>query len=208
MTMRLASDIVLRHGILAVTLTPSLRAATLLERLHGGFPALLERVQAFNVTTIIEIIKTAGQAPDALLMALSDAPLRTIRDVTFGPVVQLMSALMMTDNAAGIATDNDTPAKPAASGKPVAWADLFAQLYKIATGWLGWTPATAWAATAQEITEAFDGMIERIKATSGTHSDEDEAETTHTAEQRKQNEALGLDPEFDRAGLHSLCAAL
>ena len=206
MTMRLASDIVLRHGTLAVTLTPSLRAATLLERLHGGFPALLDQVQAFNLTTIIEIIKTAGQAPDALLQALSDAPLRMIRAVTFGPIVQLMSALMMTDNAAGIFTDNDTPAKPAPSGKPVAWADLFAQLYKIATGWLGWTPATAWAATITEITDAFDGLIERIKATSGTH--EDEAETGTTPEQREQNEALGLDPEFDRAGLHALRARL
>lgn len=207
MTMRLASDIVLRHGTLAVTLTPSLRAATLLERLHGGFPALLDQVQAFNVTTIIEIIKTAGQAPDALLQALSDAPLRMIRAVTFGPIVQLMSALMMTDNAAGIITGNDTPAKPAPSGKPVAWADLFAQLYKIATGWLGWTPATAWAATITEITDAFDGLVERIKATSGNTA-EIEAETGPTPEQREQNEALGLDPEFDRAGLQALRARL
>jgi hypothetical protein len=201
MTMRLASDIVLRHGTLAVTLTPSLRAATLLERLHGGFPALLDQVQAFNLTTIIEIIKTAGQAPDALLMALRNTPLRTIRAVTFGPVVQLLSALMMSgDNA------DETPAKPKPTGKPVAWADLFAQLYKIATGWLGWTPATAWAATISEITDAFDGLIERIKATSGTH--DDEAETGTTPEQREQNEALGLDPEFDRAGLHALRARL
>tara|TARA_R100000935_G_C2841561_1_gene171408 strand:- start:11355 stop:11966 length:612 start_codon:yes stop_codon:yes gene_type:complete len=203
MTMRLASDIVLRHGTLAVTLTPSLRAATLLERLHGGFPALLEQVQAFNVTTIIEIIKTAGQAPDALLMALSDAPLRTIRDVTYVPIVQLLLAFgLISDD-----TDTDTTPKPAPSGNPIAWPDLFAQLYKIATGWLGWTPATAWAATVQEINEAFHGLVERIKATSGTTA-EDEAETTISAEQRQQNEALGLDPEFDRAGLHSLRARL
>jgi hypothetical protein len=207
MTTRLASDIVLRHGTLAVTLTPSLRAATLLERLHGGFPALLERVQAFNVTTIIEIINVAAPTAGPILEALRNAPLRTIRDVTFGPIVQLMSALMMSGDDTGNDTGNDTPAKPAPSGKPVAWADLFAQLYKIATGWLGWTPATAWAATIQEITNAFDGLIERIKATSGTTA-EDEAEAANTTEQREQNEALGLDPEFDRAGLQSLRARL
>lgn len=202
MTKRLASDIVLRHGTLAVTLTPSLRAATLLERLHGGFPALLERVQAFNLTTILEIINVAAPTPAPILEALRNTPLRTIRDVTFGPIVKLLTALMMSGDETGSATDNDTPAKPKPTGKPVAWADLFAQLYKIATGWLGWTPATAWAATISEITDAFDGLIERIKATSGTH--EDEAETGTTPEQREQNEALGLDPEFDRAGLHAL----
>jgi len=201
MTMRLASDIVLRHGTLTVTLTPSLRAATLLERLHGGFPALLERVQAFNLTTILEIINVAAPTAAPILEALRNTPLRTIRDVSFGPVVQLLSALMMSGDDA-----DDTTPKPTPSAKPVAWADLFAQLYKIATGWLGWTPATAWAATAQEITEAFHGLIERIKATSGTH--EDEAETGTTPEQREQNEALGLDPEFDRAGLHALRARL
>ena len=197
-----ASDIVLRHGTLAVTLTPSLRAATILERLHDGFPALLLKVQAFDTATITTIIKAAGQAPEALLQALADAPLRTIHAVTIDPVVQLLSALMM----AGDDTEQNATGTPS-SAKPVAWSDLYAQLYKIATGWLGWTPATAWAATITEITEAFDGMIERIKATSGTSGDDD-TENAISVEQRQANLDAGLDPEFDRAALHALRAKL
>jgi len=199
MTMQPA-QIILSHGTLAVELVPSLRAATTLERLHDGFPALLDRVRAFDLSTIRQIIAASAKAPDAILNALTDAPLRTIRDVTLGPVLALLSGLMLT----GDDTDQET-ARTKPDAQPVAWSDLFKQLYQIATGWLGWTPATAWSATISEITDAFDGMIARIKATAGTADDPDNADTM-TADQREQNIALGLDPEFDRAALHALRA--
>src|SRR5690606_40333271 len=61
---------------------------------------------------------------------------------------------------AGIDPNDPTPAKP--SGKPADPEQVFAQLFSIATGWLGWTPEEAWNATPAEIIAAKGGRTEMI----------------------------------------------
>jgi hypothetical protein len=92
--------------------------------------------------------------------------------------------------------------------KPVAWADLYADLYKLSTGWLGWTPDTAWNATLPEILNAFDGHIDLLKAVHGGGEDQSADSSTMTNKQRQENIEAGLDPDFDRAGLRALKAKM
>ncbi|WP_127559073.1 hypothetical protein [Nioella ostreopsis] len=201
MTTRLANDVItLTHGGNTVRLRPSLRAATHLERLHDGFEALFNRVDAFDTSTIREIIwvsATDREDADAYLSAVTNAPLRTLH-ATRNQIITLCTSLIPT------APDQEQ-SKP--EGKPMPWAEVYARLYKIATGWLGWTPNTAWAATPDEIAHAFDGLTEKLRAIHGS-ADEDEANTGPDEEQRAANEAAGLDPDFDRDGLHKLKAQL
>lgn len=182
----------------SVDLVPSLRAATYLEQRQGGFAALLQRLQQFDTGTIKEIILAAATDRAAalkLLVAFQTAPLREIANAVTAPAFVLITALM-------------TPAKQgeaakAPTGKPVAWSDLYADLYQIATGWLGWSPADAWSATLIEITSAFDGHIAKMKAMHGV-ADADDTNHGPSDEQRQANIDAGLDPDFDRAALQAL----
>ncbi|MBB5723208.1 hypothetical protein FHS72_002845 [Loktanella ponticola] len=196
-----AYDVSLAYGGNAVSLRPSLRAATNLERLHNGFSGLLQRVQAFDLSTIRAIILCAAtdkQEAKAFLAGMENAPLATIREVTTAPAFVLITALMTP------VSNTQGEAAKAPSGSPVAWHDLFADLYKIATGWLGWTPAQAWDATLTEITGAFDGLLAKLKAIHGAADDDSSGTSTMTAEQRQENADAGLDPDFDRSALTKL----
>ena len=206
MMQRHASDIALAYGGNTVWLKPSLRAATHLEALHGGFPALLSKLHEFDTATIREIIRYAAPdraAAQTLLKALSGASLHTVQQVTLAPAFALLQALM-TPVSAKITGE----ASKAPVAKAVAWADLYADLYKLATGWLGWTPDTAWNATLSEILNAFDGHIDQLKAVHGGGEEQGASAPTMTKDQRQANIDAGLDPDFDRAGLHALKAKL
>lgn len=195
-----AYDNTLVYGNNTVNLSPSLRAATQLERLHDGFPALLRRVQAFDLTTIRAIITIAAtdkQEARVFLAGMANAPLATIRNVTTAPAFVLLTALMTPVLPKGEATK-------APSSNPVAWSELYSDLFQIATGWLGWPPAYAWAATLIEITSAFDGLIAKLKATNGGDTDETQSNSVASQDQRQANIDAGLDPDFNREGLEAL----
>lgn len=195
-----AFDTTLIYDGTTVDLKPSLRAATDLERLHDGFPALLQRVQDFNLSTIRMVIRSAAtdqKAANNFLAAIKDAPLAKIREATTAQIFMLLTALMMPTSAAPNKTTK-------VQAKPVAWGDVFADLYKIATGWLGWTPAQAWAATLTEITNAFDGLIDKLRAIHGDADNEVTGGSPMSAEQRRANIDAGLDPEFNRSALSKM----
>lgn len=196
------NEIALEYGGNIVFLRPSLRAATVLERMHNGFVPLLQKVQQGHTGTLREIVlNSATDRPAArnLLNVMKGAKLIDVQHVLVEPAFALITALMTPD------TDQGEAAK-APSGKPVQWADLYVDLYKIATGWLGWTPETAWNATLPEIMNAFDGHIDQLKAIHGS-ADEGTTETPGmSADQRQANIDAGLDPEFDREGLRALKA--
>ncbi|MEP1592146.1 hypothetical protein [Sulfitobacter sp.] len=202
MNNRPASDIALTYGSNTVWLRPSLRAATVLECMHGGFVPLLQKVQQGHTETLREIVQNSATdraAARNLLNVMKGAKLIDVQQVLIAPAFALIGALMTPDHATGQAE--------AAKAPSVAWAALYADAYKIATGWLGWTPETAWSATLPEIMRAFDGHIDQLKA---IHGSADEGTTgtpeklERTAEQRQANIDAGLDPEFDREGLRVL----
>lgn len=192
---QLAYDaIALEYGGSTVFLRPSLRAATRLERLHGGFPELLRKIEEFDTQTIRQVITAAAcsEAAAPLFSYAAAQPLKAFMQACIGPVYALVIALHMIGGS-------DEPASH--DTKPVAWADLYADLFKLATGRLGWTPETAWTATPSEILQALEGHADWMVM---LHGSADDDQTSPTEEQRKQNADLGLDPEFDRAGLKRL----
>jgi len=202
MNNRPASDIALTYGSNTVWLRPSLRAATVLERMHGGFVPLLQKVQQGHTGTLREIVlnsATDRAAGQRLVGAMKGATIVTIHKTLAEPAFALIAALMTPDKDQG-------EAAKAPSGKPVAWGDLYADAYKIATGWLGWTPETAWSATLPEILQAFDGHIDQLKAVHGSAEDATNTTPAMSADQRQANIDAGLDPDFDREGLRALKA--
>lgn len=198
MTFRPAYDVPLVYGGNTVWLRPSLRAALRLEALHNGFPALLTKLQQHDTTTLRTIITNAAtdqNAAQTLLHSMAGKPLRGIQSATLGPALALVTALMMPPTPEAEPTST--------TAKPIAWADLYADLFKMATGWLQWTPDTAWNATLPDILHAFDGHMDRLKAIHGS-ADDDPDNTNLSEDQKQANVAAGLDPEFDRAGLRAL----
>lgn len=195
---QLAYDaIALEYGGNAVFLRPSLRAAIHLERLHGGFPALLRKIEEFDTMTIWQVITAgAGRAATEPLFAYAAAhPLKHFQNAAQAACFELVAAFF--------------PASPeddaAETGPTIAWGDFFRQLYGYATGWLHWTPETAWNATPQEITDALSAFAEYHKAIYGT--DEEPAPSGpsgRTKEERDRIIEQGFDPDFDRAGLRAL----
>ncbi|WP_421611435.1 hypothetical protein [Agrobacterium tumefaciens] len=184
------------HGGNAVTLRPSLRAATILEE-RFGLPALYAALEDLNYTVISEIIlvsdSSGNQNAAALLTAVQREPLFPFFLAVRAPLFELVSML--------------TPAPEKrvqplhTTGKQVTWAEVFAALYDRATGWLGWTPEQAWNATPTEIDRAYRAHLEKLKAIHGGGSDD---EKEPDPEQAERNIAAGLDPEFDRGGLQAL----
>ena len=205
MSFRPAYDVPVAYGLGSkVWLRPSLRAGIQLEAMHNGFPKLLVKVQQGDTTTLREIVTYAatdrGAAHD-LLNAMAGATLASVQQALTGPAFALIAALMTPETR----KDQGEAAK-APTGKPMAWADLYADLYKIATGWLGWTPETAWNATLPEILSAFDGHIDQLKAVHGSAEDGANSTPAMSADQRQANIDAGLDPDFDREGLRALKA--
>lgn len=195
-------QVTIAHSGNTVTLRPSLRAAVTLEG-RFGFPALFRALEEGNFTIISEIIRAAScNASDAaaFLLGLDGRPLSSFIGPARMPLAELVSMLRPAP-----VQRLDTKAAPAPSGKSVAWPDFYADLYENATGWLGWTPETAWNSTPTEICRAYSGHIDKLKAIHG--SGEDDKQPTEKApdpEQAARNVADGLDPEFDRAALRAL----
>jgi hypothetical protein len=183
----------------AYELRPSLRASMRLVRRHQ-LNGLLAAVQGFNVTIIMDMLREAAIKPSLLLAEIAAIGLGTVRNHLTGPLVAFVLAI------AGIDPDDATPLE-AATGKPADPERVFAQLFGIATGWLGWTPAEAWNATPAEIIAAKTGRTDLIsdvlKAVFGT-TDEQTRADTYTADQLAKIEEQGHDPAFDRSGLHGL----
>jgi len=207
MSFRPAYDVFVTYGLGSkVWLRPSLRAGIQLEAMHNGFPELLVKVQQGDTATLREIVTYAatdrGAAHD-LLNTMVGATLASVQQALIGPAFALLTALMTPDTY----KDQGEAAK-APTGKPMAWADLYADLYKIATGWLGWPPETAWNATLPEIQQAFDGHIDQLKAVHGSAEEDSNTTPAMSAEQRQANIDAGLDPDFDRQGLRALKARL
>lgn len=194
-------DIRLAHGSYTLRLRPSLRAAMRLERLHNGYGPLFDKLAAFHIGTVHEIIRTVATDPeqaDRFLASFAAAPLQRLAEITQEPLAALITGCLPKSS------------KDAGQGKPVPWHDAYAQLYRFGTGWLQWTPQETWAATPDEILEAVEGHISKLKAIHGAADDEgdDHTQDDYTAERLHQIEAQGTDPAFDRAALHALKAKL
>ncbi|MBB4955517.1 hypothetical protein H4S14_003532 [Agrobacterium vitis] len=196
-------QVTIAHGGNTVTLRPTLRAAATLEA-RFDFPALFRALDDFNLTIISQIILTASSpVQDAAAFLRSEAagrPLLSFFSAVTGPLADLVSMFMP-------APVQPLHKQPVATGEIIPWSEYYAYLYDTATGWLGWTPETAWNSTPTEISRAHDAHITRLMET-GVMTKNKRTDMPHDPEQAQRNKADGLDPEFDRAGLRALKAKI
>lgn len=185
--MRLAEATVLQIGVpsrlSSIALRPSLRAAALLERRHG-FQKLFAGCCDGNLTLMADVIDASSDRQD-FLNTIIDVPLAQV----IPPLLESLPSFVLT--LAGVDPDSESESQ---SGESIPFADYHAKLFRIGTGWLGWSPEVTLNATAAEITEAYNGHVEMLRA---IHGGGDE---TGRATDRPENAT------FDRAGLMSLKA--
>lgn len=153
--MKLADDIVVTIGSEDIVLHPSLRHAIRLERRKGSFAALLREIEDDTFATARELIRDHHDHIE-LDFQIMDA-LTQLK----GPLLRYVVALT------GVDPDN-SPAKGKGRGKTVPFGDHLANLYRIGTGWLGWTPQDTLDATPAEIIEAYNGRLDMLKAIFGS----------------------------------------
>lgn len=167
--MQLADDTSIDLGNEVVRLRPSLRAAMILHRRYGGFAPMLHALHEGNVSLMADMIRECSDGHRLLLGLLNDGsgqPLGTVIEKLMGPLAAHIAKL------AG--HDEDAP-ETKSTGKAVPYEVYFLDLYKIATGWLGWPPEVALSATPAEIIEAQKGRVEMLGAVFGNGKKEDEA---------------------------------
>ena len=154
--MRLADEITVTIAKEAVTLRPSLRYAIRLERRQGGFQQLTRDVIDGSLAAAVEIIQ-----PHTDLDFLPNRILDEL-DALKAPLLQYVMA------CAGVDSDDAPKAAPKGkSAKSVPFKDHLQELFKLATGWLGWFPETALDATPAEIQLAYEGRLDMLKAIYG-----------------------------------------
>lgn len=178
--MPLASDDIVIDVSPAITLQPSLRAAYRLERKYDGFEKLFQSVAGGSVTAIADVIRE-GAGDCALTRYLDDAPLRIALDRLVQPCLQFIFEL----SGANEASDQGV------TGKPIPFREHHTRLFRIATGWLGWTPDAAWNAAPAEIIEAQKGRMEMLNAIFGGKSDETKPSDISDSDTRRRLNAIG-----------------
>lgn len=182
--MRLANDeTAISLGTETIHLRPTLRAAFRLQQRHDGFQNLCHAIALCNLSPFVDVIREGCTNPLAvnIYLAYVDenpmlANLTELRD----PLLKFVASLAGAD---------DAPANAALSA-PVPFEEYFTKLFRIATGWLGWTPEQAWNATAAEIIEAHRGRTEMLAAIFGGNASEDNT-TADISSVRDRLNALG-----------------
>lgn len=184
--MRLATDdIVISHGRDAVRLRPSLRAAMRLNAKHG-MGKLFHGVNDGNLSIIYDILAEAGDDRACLVLE------RKIQ-AHLGNALQEVQTPLFAFLAVSFGIDENpdelTPAEVRANaGKPFDLEKALTEFFEIATGWFGWSPADAWAATPAEIIVAQRGLVAKLKAIHGAAEDKTEHDPHEeiTPEQAKE----------------------
>src|SRR5689334_10760141 len=171
-------------GMKRFGLRATLRAATQLEARYG-YANLLFAVGNGDLGIIADVIETSSDCDD-FLKSIEGVPL-----ARFMPdLLPVLNQHILT--LAGVDPNNTEP--ESGGGEPMSFKDYHARLFRIGTGWLGWSPETTWNVTPKEILEAYSGHLEMLKAIYGSSDDQKEQRPTD-----KPDQAV-----FDRAGLDAI----
>jgi len=157
--MKLAEQIIIIVGGEPIELRPSLACAMRLERRPGSFAGLFREIMDGSLSAAVDII-----APHA-----DDMPFLESR--VFDALPHLREPLLAYVMAcAGIDPEERATDKTDTKGdaKSVPFSEHLSNLYRIGTGWLGWTPADTLDATPAEIMEAHAGRLDMLKAIFGS----------------------------------------
>ena len=82
--------------------------------------------------------------------------------------------LLYLANCVGVDPDNPPTDQP--EGKTQPLTEYLDSLYKLATGWLGWTPQVALDSTPAEIVLAYQGRLDLLQAIFGGSSEDKPAQ--------------------------------
>lgn len=203
MTFRLAFDpIELKHGSDTVQLRPCLLAGLLTAQRYTVMQ-LLEHFEQTNITVLRYLIALGCddyQRTDAFMAAVSKDGL-----VNFRAFTPALAEFITISLGLDYEPKEKTPANSAVPGKPRTLDENLTDLFEFATGWLGWTPGAAWAATPAEILVARNGRYAMLRAIHGDGSETpDKAPTAYSAADLKRVDELGHDPAFERDKLRAL----
>lgn len=189
-------------GDLTVAMRPTLRAASLLEA-NPGLETLFKNLSDGHLGTMLRIIRATAEtnAATALIKVINSLPLGAVMHALQAPLADLCAGFMPETRKAP-----ETATQP--NDKALTWGDAYAQLHARAVGWLHLPSQDAWNSTPTEIARALEEHLELMKAIHGASEEDSQDQTGNTEAQRAQNEAEGLDPEFDRVGLRALKARM
>lgn len=146
-----------------IVLRPSLRAAMRLERRFDGFDNLIRGIVEQNTGVMSALIEECAEYPRNSLTDFLDYDARQPLACKLASLVEPLMALVMA--LAGV--DYEDIDVVTDSDDRVAYADHFERLFKLATGWLGWSPDQAWNATPGEIKAAYEGRLDLLKSIFG-----------------------------------------
>lgn len=158
---RLAESITIKLAGVVEHLRPTLRHALSLESRPGGFHCLLADLQDGSLTAYCDILRPYCGDRKFFTHQVFDA-LNELQE----PLSEYVIACL------GIDTDQKSEAA-SGDGKTVPFKDHLINLYKVGTGWLGWTPEDTLDATPTEIRLAYEGRIDLLKAIFGTSDQTD-----------------------------------
>lgn len=153
--MKLAEEIRIELAGETIKLRPSLRHAIRLERRQGGFRQLLTEINDGSLTAAIEVIEPHADN------------FHSLETHVFSVLSAVQPALTAYVLACTGIDPDEKPNTGKDRGKPQPFNEHLKHLYKLGTGWLGWSADTTLDATPTEITLAYEGKLEMLKAIYG-----------------------------------------
>lgn len=174
--MTLADEIRFTFDGERITLRPTLRAAMRLERRFDGFDNLIRGIVDQNVSVMSALIEETADRPRELCDFLNFGAGKSMAYRVAALVEPLMALVMAL---AGVEVDELDDVIHSDS-ETTPYAEHHARLFKLATGWLGWTPEAAWSATPGEIKAAYEGRLDMLKAIFGAGEEKRPAMTEDT----------------------------
>ncbi|WP_242217259.1 hypothetical protein [Shinella zoogloeoides] len=155
--MKLAEEILITLAGETVELRPSLRHALRLERREGGFRQLLIDLGEQSLSASVEIVEPHYDG-DLVEHRVFDA---------LPAILPALTAYVLA--CAGIDAGKVRAERGEGDAKRETqpFGDHLAALYKFGTGWMGWTPEETLDATPAEITLAYEGHLDMLRAIHG-----------------------------------------
>jgi hypothetical protein len=163
--MTLAHAIFCNVGNEVIELRPTLRHALSLARREGSFAKLIADIEDGSLDAALTIIGQNYPIDQNLVLVSLNALTE--------PLLTYVLECAGLNDALEDKVDDSTP-----NAKPVSFEDHLTSLFKIATGWIGWTPQQAWEATPSEIIGAYQGRTEMLKAIFGGTDEPEPADTS------------------------------
>lgn len=171
--MRLVSEaIMIIHDDRRMELRPSLRAAYLLEQKHGLTKLWFGALQG-NLTIINDIVSAATPYPHEARNLIADM-IEADGVLSLLELQQSLSDFICMSFGLNDGTEDEPSNTNINPGKSQSITAYLVSLYEYATGWLGWTPETAWTSTPAEIMTALKGWEAKHRAIHGGKDDLDQ----------------------------------